>query len=124
VIGLVRHSFSPRAIVRRIGATKAFVPRWLNVVRAISSEGYGRIRYHRQVRHLLLTDPAFRSFFERETEIVPRFYIDRIRRDLGPIWDWLPEGALQHDQNAFLKAHSATYETRILPLQSAASATG
>lgn len=110
VIDLVRYSFSPRAILRRIGATNAFVPRWLNVVRAISSEGYGRIHHHQQVRNLLLTDPAFRAFFERETEIVPQFYIDRIRRDLGPFWDSLPEGALLHDQNAFLKSHLVSEE--------------
>ena len=106
VIDLTRHSFSPRAIVRRIAATGAFVPRWLNVVRAISSEGYGRIRYHRQIHNLLLTDPAFRSFFEQDTDLVPRFYVDRIRRDLGSIWPSLPPGALQHDQNAFLKSHT------------------
>jgi hypothetical protein len=22
--------------------------------------------------------------------------------DLGPLWQWLPEGALSHDQNAYL----------------------
>jgi hypothetical protein len=104
VIDLTSHSFSPRAIFRRIGATSAFVPRWLNVVRAISSEGYGRIRYHRQIHKLLVSDPKFRSFFEQETEELPQFYIDRIQRDLGPIWNLLPDGALYHDQNAFLNS--------------------
>lgn len=110
VIDLKVHSFSARSILRRIGATKAFIPRWLNVVRAVSSEGYGRIRYHRQVRHLLLTDPGFRAFFEQETEVVPPFYIDRIRRDLGPMWASLPDGAVQHDQNALLKSHEGRAE--------------
>jgi hypothetical protein len=104
VIDLTVHSFSPRAIVRRIGGTKGLVPGWLNVVRAISSEGYGRIRYHRQIHQLLVSDSSFRSFFEQKTEDVPQFYIDRIQRDLGPAWNLLPEGALQHDQNAFLKS--------------------
>jgi len=122
VIDLTRHSFAPRAIVRRIGATNAFVPRWLNVVRAISSEGYGRIRYHQQVRSLLLSDPAFRAFFEQETEVVPPFYVDRIRRDLGPINDWLPDGALFHDQNAFLKSHIESATASSAPRQSAVAA--
>ena len=122
VIDLTRHSFAPRAIVRRIGATNAFVPRWLNVVRAISSEGYGRIRYHQQVRSLLLSDPAFRAFFEQETEAVPPFYVDRIRRDLGPINDWLPDGALFHDQNAFLKSHIESATASSAPRQSAVAA--
>jgi hypothetical protein len=108
LVDLTRYSFSPRAILRRLVATRAFVPRWLNVVRAVSSEGYGRTRYHRQILHLLKSDPAFRMFFEQETDVVPQFYIDRIRKDLGPIWASLPDGALQHDQNAFLKSQSGS----------------
>jgi hypothetical protein len=38
---------------------------------------------------------------------VPRFYVDRVRRDLGPWWDALPRGGLTHDPNAYLKAHEA-----------------
>jgi hypothetical protein len=109
VIDLTRYSFSPRAIMRRMVATNAFIPRWLNVVRAISSEGYGRIRYHGQILRQLETDDAFRSFFEQKTDLLPRFYVDRIRRDLGPLWHSLPRGALQHDPNAYLKSY-AGYE--------------
>ena len=36
------------------------------------------------------------------------FYTDQVRRDLGPWWDFLPEGALQHDQNAYLNTVRAT----------------
>ncbi len=110
VIDLTTHSFSPRAILRRIGGSGAFIPKWLNVVRAISSEGYGRIRYHRQVRQLLLCDPAFRNFFEQRTEVLPQFYVNRIRKDLGSIWNLLPDGAIQHDPNAFLKSHTISGE--------------
>jgi len=104
LVGLTRYSFSSKAIVRRLVATRAFVPRWLNVVRAISSEGHGRARYYGHVHHLLQNDPAFRRFFEQETDVVPQFYLDRVRKDLGPFWASLPEGSLQHDQNAFLKS--------------------
>jgi hypothetical protein len=27
-----------------------------------------------------------------------------VRQDLGPLWEWLPEGALQHDPHAYLKS--------------------
>jgi hypothetical protein len=27
-----------------------------------------------------------------------------MRKDLGPLWQWLPEGALDHDPNAYLAA--------------------
>ncbi len=102
VIDLTRYSFRSAAIVRRAIATKAPIPRWLNVVRAISSEGYGRIRYYSEVLKRLRTDAPFRAYFEREAEGLPAFYSDRVRKDLGPLWHWLPDGALLHDQNAYL----------------------
>lgn len=104
VIDLTRHTFSHRAIRRRVGATKAFIPRWLNVVRAVSTEGYGRLRYHEEVHRYLLTDRAFRRYFEQETDVLPPFYINQIRRDLGALWEWLPDGALYHDPYAYLKS--------------------
>jgi hypothetical protein len=104
VIDLTRYTFSARAITRRIGATPMFTPKMLNVIRAVSSEGYGRITYYSEILRRLRTDPQFRPFFERQSNAVPQFYIDRIRKDLGPLWHWLPEGALQHDPNAYLKS--------------------
>ncbi len=124
LIGLTRYSFSGRAILRRLVATKAFVPRWLNVVRAVSSEGHGRTRYHRHILSLLQNDTAFRKFFERETDVVPQFYIDRIRKDLGSIWASLPEGALQHDQNAFLKSQSQSNRANLGQAGDSAEAAG
>jgi len=102
VIGLSKYSFSGRMILRRFGATGRIIPRWLNVVRAISSEGLGRIRYYAEVRRRFDTDPQFRRFFEQETTEIPQFFVQRVRKELGPFWEWLPEGALQHDPNAYL----------------------
>ena len=76
----------------------------MNVVRAISSEGSGRIRYYGEVHKLLQEDRPFREFFERETEDLPSFYEDRVRNALGPFWSLLPEGAMRHDPNAYLKS--------------------
>jgi hypothetical protein len=107
VIDLTRYTFSGRAILRRIGATKAFVPRWLNVIRAISSEGYGRIRFYSRVHHNLITDVKFRDYFEQESEILPQFYLDQIRKDLGPMWETLPDGAIYHDPYAYRNSREA-----------------
>ena len=104
VIGLSKHTFSWRAINRRFWAVRETIPRWMNVVRAVSSEGFGRIRYYTEVRRLLETDRQFRDYFEGETTVLPSFFLNRIRRDLGPLLDWLPRGALEHDPNAYLKA--------------------
>jgi hypothetical protein len=76
----------------------------MNVVRAVSSEGFGRIKYHTEVRRRLDADSGFRNYFEQETTKLPAFYEDLARKDLGPLWDWLPAGALYHDPNAYLKS--------------------
>jgi len=104
VIDLTRHTFSNRAIVRRLIATRAFVPRWLNVIRAVSSEGYGRLRYYGQVRERLLGDRKFRAYLEQDSDHLPEFYTDQIRRDLGPMWESLPDGAIYHDPYAYRKS--------------------
>ena len=52
----------------------------------------------------LNTDTKFRNYFEQETTELPQFYIDIIKNEVGPLWDWLPEGAIFHDQNAYLKS--------------------
>jgi hypothetical protein len=104
VIDLTRYSFSPRAIVRRIGGTSAFVPKWLNVVRAISSEGHGRLQYYTRVHQQLLSNRQFRDYFEQETDVLPTFFQNRIREDLGPMWQSLPQGAMYHDPYAYLKS--------------------
>ena len=103
LIDLTKYSFSWRVIGKRYAANKEKIPKYMNVVRAVSSEGFGRTRYHREIRRRLGTDAEFRSFFEKQTDVLPPYYVDRVRKDLGPFWDWLPEGALHHDTNAYLK---------------------
>ncbi|MGH7540120.1 MAG: radical SAM protein, partial [Gemmatimonadota bacterium] len=102
VIELTKYSFSRRAIRRRLRANGGMIPRLMNVVRAMSSEGQGRIRYYSGVRARLDEDRAFRAYFEGETDQLPSFFRDRVRRDLGPLWEFLPEGALEHDPKAYL----------------------
>ena len=104
VIDLTRYTFSWRAIAKRFGAAGSALPRWMNVVRAVSSEGFGRLKFYTELRRLLDTDPQIRRYFDRETAEVPAFYVERVRKDLGPLWEWLPAGALDHDPNAYLKS--------------------
>ncbi len=104
VIDLTKYTFSWPAIVNRYRAMREPIPRWMNVVRAISTEGFGRIKYHSTVRRHLDDDPTFLRYFQGESEVLPQFYVNRVRRDLGPLWQYLPEGALYHDPNAYLKA--------------------
>lgn len=104
VIDLTRYSFSKRSIYRRAAVTDVLIPRWLNVIRAVSSEGYGRINYYAEIMRRLGDDRQLRKFFDRESTTVPDFYVNQVKKDMGPWWRWLPEGALQHDPNAYLKS--------------------
>ncbi len=103
LIGLVEHSFSWPSIINRFRNTNSRIPAWMNLMRAVSTEGFGRMRFYRKIRRLLDEDRAFRDYFEGETSVLPEFYMNMVRKDLGKLWEWLPEGALYHDQNAYYK---------------------
>jgi hypothetical protein len=115
VVDVSRHSFSWKAIAKRIPATPTMIPKWMNIVRAVSSEGFGRIKYHTQMRTLLDTDTSVRKFMEGETTVLPEFYHARIRNELGPLYQHLPEGALMHDPNAYL--HETEKEAPVAKVQ-------
>ncbi|MFQ6113674.1 MAG: B12-binding domain-containing radical SAM protein [bacterium] len=104
LIDLIGYTFSWPAIFNRYKAIKPTLWRWTNVLRARSSQGVGRIKYYGEVRRRLDSDSQFRDFFEQESTELPQFYVDWIRKDLGPLWEWLPEGALHYDPNAYLKS--------------------
>lgn len=103
VIDLTEYSFSWKSIFRRCRSTTGLISRGMNLVRAVSTEGFGRLRYHREVRRLLEKDRQFLAFFEQETEQLPALFLDLVRKDLGLLWEWLPKGALHHDPNAYSK---------------------
>ena len=73
----------------------------------MSSEGWGRIAYFTTIRQMLERERPVRRYFEGETTELPEFYVKRIKRELGPLWEYLPAGALEHDQNAYLKTEDA-----------------
>jgi hypothetical protein len=104
VIDLTRYSFSARAIFRRFQATDGFTSRWLNVVRSVSTEGFGRLAYYKEIRRRLDRDPQFSPYFEQESSQLPDFYRDMVHRDLGTLLQWLPEGGLNHDPYSYWKA--------------------
>jgi hypothetical protein len=104
VIDVTKYTYSWRSIFNRLRAIKSMIPRWMNVVRAVSSEGFGRLKYYTELRQRLDVDPQFRDYFEQQTNELPRFFVDLIRKDLGPLWKWLPKEALYHDPNAYLKS--------------------
>ncbi|HMH33315.1 MAG TPA: hypothetical protein VK543_09815 [Puia sp.] len=102
VIDLTKYTFSKKAIYRRFMATPDPTSKWMNFMRAVSQEGYGRIHFFSKVREQLVSDRAFRQYFEGETTQLPDFHKKIIQKDLGSWWQWLPKGALEHNPNAYL----------------------
>jgi hypothetical protein len=99
IIRLLRHNFSWTTIARRHRAVEKFLPRSINLVRALSGEGRGRIDYLLETRRRLDHDPEVRRFFEGESTKLPQFFAGEIRRQLGELWDWLPPEAWSYDPN-------------------------
>jgi len=110
VIDLTSYTFSWNAILKRLRTGTHFTARWMNLVRAISSEGFGRIRYFKQIRKHLEEDRQFRDFFEGESNEVPLFYKNIVRKDLGDLYAWYPERAWSYDHEAYLKKSLLTQE--------------
>ena len=98
---LARSAQSWPSIARRFRANRGFVPRGLNLVRALSSNRVGRLA---RVVQKLEKDAEFRRFFEGESTEVPAVLEGMIRRDLGPLWEALPRDALSYDANAYARA--------------------
>jgi hypothetical protein len=61
------------------------------------------------------SDRPFRRFFDQETTEIPPFIVQRVRHDLGRFWDWLPDGALRHDPNAYLKSDVRSCSSCVIP---------
>jgi len=102
VIDLTEYTFSAKAMYRRLKATPYYTSKWMNLMRGISAEGHGRIRFYKKLRSMLASDRNMRDYFEGESSHLPKFYTNIIKKDLGKWWEWLPEGALYHDANAYL----------------------
>ena len=114
MIDLTHHSFSVPTVARRLMANRQVIPRTLNVVRAFAGEGRQRLVYYRTIRKHLAQDVPMRAFFEGESTTVPSFYVNRIRDDLQGYWDALPAGALDHDQNAYLRSTAKPLHPNVL----------
>jgi len=101
VIDTFDYAFSPRALARRLWHNRHSYITWEQLFRGISSDRSNRMGYHMKMRRWM-DDPGFRAFFDGESTQIPEVLTAQIRRHLGPLWQWLPEGALYHDPNAYL----------------------
>lgn len=103
-IDLREYAFSFPAIYKRVAATKSSEAKLIKFFQSLSYRS--KAKYLKEIRRELKEDKQFAAFFEQETEQIPTFFINRIKKDLGPLWEWLPEGALEHDACAYLKTET------------------
>jgi hypothetical protein len=79
----------------------------------VSSEGFGRLAYYAELRRRLDTDRHVQHYFDQQTTKLPAFYVDQVRKDLGPLWEWLPAAALYHDPHAYLTSEEEQSRTTL-----------
>ena len=96
-VDLLNYSFSPRSMYRRFNANKMAAPRWITLLLSLTIGGKGKIRSLGSILKNLRKEPEFQSFVRRETNRVPQFMIDTVRKDLGPLWEWLPNKYLSYN---------------------------
>jgi hypothetical protein len=81
---------------RRFSANKMAAPRWITLLLSLTIGGAGKIRTLSSILDNLKNEPDFQSFVKKETDAVPQFMIDIVRKDLGPLWEWLPNKSLSY----------------------------
>ena len=106
VIDLTAYAVSRPMMLKRLRANGLSIPGALNLVRAMSTEGAGRIKYYSKVRAQLDSDLGFRAYFEQESNNLPDFYLSHMKRDLSNFWEWLPKDAVHHDPYAYLHSEN------------------
>jgi hypothetical protein len=96
-IDLLEYSFSPKAMYRRFCANHMLAPKWITLLLSLTIGGQGKIRYLSSLIDNLNKDPDFQSFVRKESIHVPGFMIEIVKRDLGTLWQWLPDKSLSYD---------------------------
>jgi len=104
VADVTKHALGARGVWRRFAANRGVTARLFNFFRGATT---GRPKYQANMAEMLRTDHGMRAYFEGETHVLPAFFEARIRGDLGPLWDALPSGALDHDPNAYANSEMA-----------------
>lgn len=101
VCSVYEHAFAPSAIARRAWVNRGSYIAIEQVFRALASDHWNRLRYHRRMQRWLRHDPQVRSFFEGDSTRVPDVMAAQVRGHLGRLSRWLPDDALHHDPDQF-----------------------
>ena len=101
---LTAFAHSWEQVRRRFSAGHGMLPKAISALRGATTK---KVRYYALMESMMRNDSAFRAYFEGTSTVLPTFFRERIRADLGPFWAHLPEGALEHAACAYLDDHNA-----------------
>jgi hypothetical protein len=73
--------------------------RWITLLLSLTIGGAGKIKYLSEMLKNLRREPDFQSFVKKEINYVPAFMIENVRKDLGQMWNWLPNKTLTYNPN-------------------------
>ena len=105
VCDLYDYCHNRRSMYRRFKANKHTGSRVEQLFRSYSSErGHKYLGNHLKMRERLKTDKQLVRYLDGHTTELPDMFIRPIKEDLNWLWEWLPEGALYHDPNAYLNS--------------------
>ncbi|MGW8314412.1 MAG: B12-binding domain-containing radical SAM protein [Bacteroidales bacterium] len=90
-LDLLKYSFSSRAMYRRFTHNPMIAAKWFTLFMSFSVGASGKISQVAATLKNLRTNKEFRAFMEKETDRIPSFMVERVRKDLGPLWEWLPD---------------------------------
>ena len=102
-IDLLKYSFSNTAIYNRFKANTMTSARWTTLLLSLTIGGKGKIRDLTSRFEELRRKPDFQSFVKKETNNIPAFMMQKVKKDLGPLWHWLPDKTLKYNTNVISK---------------------
>ena len=98
-IDLLKYSFSGKAMYRRFNANHMAASKWITLLLSLTIGGLEKIRLLSGMLNELRREPDFRTFVSKQTNRVPGFMIESVKKDLGPFWHWLPNKSLSYYPN-------------------------
>ena len=109
-IDLLKYSFSARVMYNRFKANPDRAARLFTLFLSLSEGGSGKIRHVASILKNFRTKKDFRSFMNKETDQIPAYMIEQVRKDLGPIWEWLPDKTLSQCAKMLLNALAGSHD--------------
>ena len=105
-IDILQYSFSKKAMYHRFNANNMAAPKWITLLLSLTIGGIGKARFLSSMLNKLQKDMEFQKFVRRDTDRIPDVLIDSVKKDLGSMWQWLPNKSLSYDPNILSKKES------------------